>query len=894
MTLRLHGLTLTTATEFFIPSSRGEDAPLPFTTIQEAIQFSQVSPACAAIAERFLAQRAVELRSEIASIHPPMNPIDPALKDHFQEAEAVVTRNFPGLTADKRDAAIAKLFYSKLSYSMGLAAPLAASNETERSTETIAEFIRSSQDSETLEKFVPFMDAKITDSEMKMLPVKRNALTLNIREFRQNANTLQASFPGISAIIDQFLTGVFQRPTEAVVRAQVEGLLTRIGIPQLAIDLIVQRLSNAPEALTQGLNAGNIMMFVERLFIILSLQQEMNNFATLSNRWNEIKDLPSNTPLEIREKVSQIREAVLLFFDCTVFFDGSFIDFRRGGFTQILPEMEKTIRCATANIGHLPVLLNDNRFTRVPLLPESVSDLSIAGNPLKCFENLRSLRQLNTINFANTGLKVVPTELETIAPRLESIDLQNNNLIELPESFLGVEGQILIRGNPIMYIPPQLPFYQHLQLNMDGSIEDITSDMTAQPQSSLAKLYQYFIRPANTYNRQEAELLLANLSEENRNLVFERVWVESGSPQTTDAQWGQNHAFADLSILARAVRSSILTKLERLPEDERNIVYGRIYQLARSLEDVSPSWGKINATKCMVRLADALSLEVHPTAPIAAMEILNFTSLHALSSFHFQIQEFNRTFPGGATDLETELVLRKAEAKLRLYELYLSLSAQLGSMRGFQEQISVECPYILSSMQAKVEAETPEFCEQPIEALQAELADAKEAARIIRRDTYRGNDYDAELSFSAEHQPISLLGILLQLFIEGPFLRETFHYIYGGLSLDEQNSLLRQVWNLSPNRDLTLVDEEDQLDWVREHRLSTPEEIRILGQAVQQFIINKYNSLPEDEKNTVDGIVYELAGSPETADPQWGGNHALDSLSRLARALALHVLIGQD
>jgi hypothetical protein len=62
-------------------------------------------------------------------------------------------------------------------------------------------------------------------------------------------------------------------------------------------------------------------------------------------------------------------------------------------------------------------------------------------------------------------------------------------------------------------------------------------------------------------------------------------------------------------ILKHAVEKVITNKLDRLTQEEKNGVYGTIYQLAGSPKNVSDRWGEEHAKEYLPLLADALSLE---------------------------------------------------------------------------------------------------------------------------------------------------------------------------------------------------------------------------------------------------------------------------------------------
>jgi len=73
------------------------------------------------------------------------------------------------------------------------------------------------------------------------------------------------------------------------------------------------------------------------------------------------------------------------------------------------------------------------------------------------------------------------------------------------------------------------------------------------------------------------------LSTEEKNLIFRHIYLCSGSPQTTDLQWGEHHVFDDSEIFARAVLYAGLDKFDHLSLDAKNKVCGIVYQKAGNL-----------------------------------------------------------------------------------------------------------------------------------------------------------------------------------------------------------------------------------------------------------------------------------------------------------------------
>jgi hypothetical protein len=95
-------------------------------------------------------------------------------------------------------------------------------------------------------------------------------------------------------------------------------------------------------------------------------------------------------------------------------------------------------------------------------------------------------------------------------------------------------------------------------------------------------------------------------------LFFWTIWNEAGSPVTNDPDWGQNHTFDDMGIFVRALKRYVEMSFDALDEEQRNAVYGHVYQLAGNEREVDQTrftrerWGEENATANVLRLIDAL------------------------------------------------------------------------------------------------------------------------------------------------------------------------------------------------------------------------------------------------------------------------------------------------
>lgn len=124
------------------------------------------------------------------------------------------------------------------------------------------------------------------------------------------------------------------------------------------------------------------------------------------------------------------------------------------------------------------------------------------------------------------------------------------------------------------------------------------------PTSSLGKLYEALV---HGQSREELQPLLDALSQEQQNLIYGHVWEKSGRPQTPDVEWGRHHALDKKDKLCSAIEQMLSDKLAALSADEKNTLYGTIYQLAGVPKTDDPQWGERHAWDVVSLLADALS-----------------------------------------------------------------------------------------------------------------------------------------------------------------------------------------------------------------------------------------------------------------------------------------------
>jgi Leucine-rich repeat (LRR) protein len=265
--------------------------------------------------------------------------------------------------------------------------------------------------------------------------------------------------------------------------------------------------------------------------------------------------------------------------------------------------------------------LDDNQLDRVPNFAfPNLEELFLSGNqlikvPTFILPNLEVLflnnNQLNEIpNFFLPQLKHLSLHHNRLSkvsnfilPNLESLSLNHNQLSQLPDiTNLPHLSRFSFEENTFMLVPNQILH----RFPTDSIVKLFISELSYPCQSSLAKLYQAIIR--NDVSHDETKAIFHSLARKNKEIIFEMVWEIAGRPDTDSLQWGEDHAFDEdmMSYLGPAVRKAIMTKFERLSQEQRTQVS---FDICNSNEQPpSCSCCKELLTKeNLPRLADALS-----------------------------------------------------------------------------------------------------------------------------------------------------------------------------------------------------------------------------------------------------------------------------------------------
>lgn len=298
---------------------------------------------------------------------------------------------------------------------------------------------------------------------------------------------------------------------------------------------------------------------------------------------------------------------------------------------------------AIVNLRSLQELfLSNNNLT---VIPDAIGNLSyltrleLAQNQFSVLPlTVRRLSNLHTLKLGGnkfTSFPVVITSLKA----LNRLQFCNNQIISIPDTILNLTHltSFDLHGNPLMFVPYKVLYSKVEALHTSMVIFQLREELKFQPTSSLAKLYQSILQlsqpsllkmfqsfiqtpPSDplvtrlyrsfseTMREDQTNKHFLSLPSADQNLIFEMVWICAGNQNTDDPQWGEHHVFEDMDRFYLSVRKAISTKLERLPQEKKNEVYGKVWELAGKPITKDWQWGEHLALDNLTRLADAMEL----------------------------------------------------------------------------------------------------------------------------------------------------------------------------------------------------------------------------------------------------------------------------------------------
>jgi len=165
----------------------------------------------------------------------------------------------------------------------------------------------------------------------------------------------------------------------------------------------------------------------------------------------------------------------------------------------------------------------------------------------------------------------------------------------------------------------------------------------------------------------------------------------------------------------------------------------------------------------------------------------------------------------------------------------------------------------------------------------------KEAVSITDSQTYA-----AHLTKLKKYAPLSPLAILFRtISLNQPI--ETIQQAYRHLSVEMQQRITAMV------AQETMLDHQTALSSSVSDASSSSasssiessidlfDDMSLFARSVRRSAYGLYDSLGQDQKDLVHHHIWDLAGRPETDDPDWGKNHVFDHVLRFTDALELAI-----
>ena len=130
---------------------------------------------------------------------------------------------------------------------------------------------------------------------------------------------------------------------------------------------------------------------------------------------------------------------------------------------------------------------------------------------------------------------------------------------------------------------------------------------------SFSRLYQSIMK---NEDKNTVKDFYCNLGQKDKELILEIIEEKNGNFCQLSTLFINKKfynkleealAFADFDLFQLAVQKVILDKFKKLSQEDKNKVYGKIYELAGCPKTDDLQWEEHHVTKNMPRLADALA-----------------------------------------------------------------------------------------------------------------------------------------------------------------------------------------------------------------------------------------------------------------------------------------------
>lgn len=99
---------------------------------------------------------------------------------------------------------------------------------------------------------------------------------------------------------------------------------------------------------------------------------------------------------------------------------------------------------------------------------------------------------------------------------------------------------------------------------------------------------------------------LSAVPETLRNVLFFEVWSQATDPGKGGKKWGELNALANHARLINVIKTIVINRLNILPQEKKDSIFGTIYRMAGQPQTNDLRWGEHHATRDLKRLVRAM------------------------------------------------------------------------------------------------------------------------------------------------------------------------------------------------------------------------------------------------------------------------------------------------
>jgi Leucine-rich repeat (LRR) protein len=478
---------------------------------------------------------------------------------------------------------------------------------------------------------------QIQELQMKQQQIHDTDLCAIWPKIRAQLPSTVASAPSPTATANEIRAWMMDPANAAhltsITRLDLNSLCLKTIPPEIGqlskltqLDLSYNQITSIPDAIGQLSQLSQLVLSNNQITSIPDVIGQLSQLSYLHLSTNQITSIPdaigklsqlsylylnNNQITSIPDaigKLSQLSQLVLSNNQITSIPD-AIGQLSKLSYLFLANNQITSIPDAIVKLSELSYLhFNNNHITSIPDAIVKLSELSYLyfnNNQITSIpETIRQLSKLSSLYLSDNQITSIPDAIGKLS-QLSSLDLSRNQITSIPDAIgqLSKLSYLYLNNNPILCVTKSV--LTSFRRN-NYTIKTFSEALQWRAQSALAKLCLAIMQDGGQA-MQNMPALLSHLSPEERERIFFHIWNLNQPSKMPDVQWGEHHALDDPKLFMRAVHRSIVGHLEALSQDQRNVVYRKIGQLAGKSETEALQWGKDHAAENLPCLADALT-----------------------------------------------------------------------------------------------------------------------------------------------------------------------------------------------------------------------------------------------------------------------------------------------